>query len=710
MRHFFIGFILLIATWVNAKEFVFTGENQNIPIGNYLQYLHTETSIKADSVVRSKAFQNSNNQVPNFGISDEEIWLKIQIKNQTQDPNLVLRVAYPILDRVSLFYENNANWQIIEYLKTTEPKKRQRKESGYAFNIKVLQGQTKAFYLRIKNTEQIITPVFVTTSDFWWESVKFETGVSAFYAGVILIMLFYNLFVYFSVRDKSYIYYVLYLLFIGLTQLGIKGAIPFVIPDLVPGFHSFGLTLFGSMGALFGVVFTRRFLHTTVNLPRIDIVLKGLVAVFILSSALAIFGIVSAGFQLMQLGTSVSAITIFVAAILAIRKKVNSAFFFTVAWFILLVGAIIFLLKDVGILPYNIFTNHIMLIASVVEMSLLSFALADKINVLQVENRAARERELAVLKENQELIHEQNILLEKKVTERTLDLKNANESLENTLNTLKNAQSQLVSQEKMASLGQLTAGIAHEINNPINFVSSNVGPLRRDIDDLIGVIEKYDELSEEERFREMKIIIDRFKDEIEYSYLLEEIEQLLTGIQEGAGRTSEIVKSLKNFSRLDEIESKTADIHEGLRSTILILKSGTKKNVPINTNFDESIQPVQCYPGKLNQVFSNLIINAIQALTDGDSPVENPEINICTNQSEDDIIIEIEDNGPGIPKEMQERIFEPFFTTKEVGEGTGLGLSIVFSIIESHQGKIEVESKQNEGTKFIITLPKELDK
>ncbi|MDP9046567.1 MAG: sensor histidine kinase, partial [Bacteroidota bacterium] len=276
--------------------------------------------------------------------------------------------------------------------------------------------------------------------------------------------------------------------------------------------------------------------------------------------------------------------------------------------------------------------------------------------------------------------------------------------LNSTLEDLKQAQSQLVESEKMASLGQLTAGIAHEINNPINFVTSNVSPLKRDINmmfDAIGLIEKVglSDLTLAEKQKKIK----EYKEELDFDYLTVEINHLLKGINEGASRTAEIVKGLKLFSRLDEDDLKKADINEGLESTMVIANNLLNK-IKVIKNYGY-LPPVECYPGKLNQVFLNMISNAAYAVQKrfGDEP--GGEISLITTYHDQNVFITIKDNGVGMDSQMQKKIFEPFFTTKEVGEGTGLGLSISYNTIKKHQGNIIVNSTPGEGTEFTLQIP-----
>lgn len=257
------------------------------------------------------------------------------------------------------------------------------------------------------------------------------------------------------------------------------------------------------------------------------------------------------------------------------------------------------------------------------------------------------------------------------------------EQVEDALHQLQQSQSQLIHSEKMASLGQLTAGVAHEINNPINFVSANVNPLKRNFDELV---------------KELKN--DPNKNiTAELNYLISECYQLLGGIEEGSRRTAEIVKGLRNFSRADEGDQKLVDVHEGIESSLLILNNKLKhQQIEVIKSF-ASLPLISCFPGQLNQVWMNLLSNAIDAIG------ENGKIFITTSRQNDKVVISIKDTGKGMSDEMKAKVFDPFFTTKEVGKGTGLGLSISYGIIQKHHGNIEVNSKEGEGAEFIVTLP-----
>lgn len=250
---------------------------------------------------------------------------------------------------------------------------------------------------------------------------------------------------------------------------------------------------------------------------------------------------------------------------------------------------------------------------------------------------------------------------------------------------LKATQTQLVESEKMASLGLLTAGVAHEINNPINFISGNIEPLKQDIADIFDVLDKHPQLFEQEK---------------DLAYIREEVIELLNGMEEGADRTSKIVSGLRDFSRLDTDDLQQFDVHTGIDSTLTLLRNELKDRIEIEKSFG-ALPPIEGYPGKINQVLMNVLNNAIHAITGKGT------IGVITayDAKLEQIEICVLDNGRGIPKAIRGKIFDPFFTTKEVGEGTGLGLAISKGIIDRHGGKIEVKSEVNVGTEIKIILP-----
>ncbi|MGB2924345.1 MAG: ATP-binding protein [Limnothrix sp.] len=276
--------------------------------------------------------------------------------------------------------------------------------------------------------------------------------------------------------------------------------------------------------------------------------------------------------------------------------------------------------------------------------------------------------------------------------------------LEQTVQKLQEAQIQLVQTEKMSSLGQMVAGLAHEINNPVNYIHNNLVHANRYLDDLFHLVEGY-----RKNFPKGNAEINELLEEMDITFIQEDSAKLFKSILHGSDRIRKLVVSLQNFSRLDQSEEKDVDIHEGIESTLLILKNrlGRLKNpqlgaIKVVKNY-EKMSDINCYASQLNQVFMNLLSNAIDALDDR----QDAQITIQTQWLDNQRLkVMIEDNGSGISQEIGDRLFDPFFTTKEVGKGTGLGLSISYKIIvEQHNGKLYYDSVIGEGTKFIFEIP-----
>jgi signal transduction histidine kinase len=278
---------------------------------------------------------------------------------------------------------------------------------------------------------------------------------------------------------------------------------------------------------------------------------------------------------------------------------------------------------------------------------------------------------------------------------------------------LKQAQSQLIQTAKMSSLGEIVAGVSHEINNPINFIYGNLYYTHDYIQDLLTLLQLY-----QQEYPEPSATIQNQLEEIDFEFLVEDLPKMLSSMRGGADRIRDIVQSLRNFSRLDEAEMKPVNLHEGIDNTLVILSSRLKLGIEVIKEYGE-LPLVECYPAQLNQVFMNLLCNAIDALEELKVQASNLQpvtqtnlqpavlcIQIRTELLDPNrVLIRISDNGSGIPAAIKDRIFDPFFTTKQPGKGTGLGLAVSYQIINQHQGKIEVISAPNQGAEFVITLP-----
>jgi two-component system, NtrC family, sensor kinase len=285
----------------------------------------------------------------------------------------------------------------------------------------------------------------------------------------------------------------------------------------------------------------------------------------------------------------------------------------------------------------------------------------------------------------------------------------ANQQLSQTLDQLRHTQAQLIQSEKMSSLGQMVAGVAHEINNPINFIDGNLDYMAQSIQSLFDLIYLY-----QNHYPDPPEAIKDCIEEMELNFLQTDLQKMMTSLKIGSQRIHKIVMSLQNFSRLNEAELKQVDIHDGLNSTLVILQQrlNIDEEVKIRVERDfEDLPIMECYPGELNQAFFNILTNGIdfieEKLKQGASSDFVPTIWLYTRKKEpDQVVISIRDNGIGMTAEVCDRIFDPFYTTKPVGKGTGMGMAIVYqTIVEKHNGSLECKSTLGEGTEIIISIP-----
>ena len=641
--------------------------------------------------------------------SNISVWVKIRV-DQVSNPDF----EYLVIEQTQLdyfeWYGVVGNEIVISDTGGIEFPFFTRKLPFNKWVLEANQANTEniTFYLKIRTSKSVFLDM---KTGKYIDIIKEQISISSLFGifvGIFVVMAFYNSFIYVSTKERSYFIYVLHTIFVGLTQVTIFGyGYNFFWPNS-PGFQQIGVELLSSIVSLVGLEFLKEFLQTKKNAPKLHKVVNVLIVGYLV---IAILSIVQndLAYQVLLVTQPLVAVFVIFTAFNIFLDGYRPAKYYLIAWGALMVGLTIYALGEQGIIVRNTVATMMMPFGSALEVILLSFALADNINSLKSSQERAIANSLRLEKEKASLIIEQNVELEEQVEKRTHELQGANydlagknKELNDAYIDLKNTQSQLVHAEKMSSLGQLTAGIAHEINNPINFVSSNILPLKRDVQDLISIFEETKNYAKEKLSEEDYVFIDNLKEQYDYTYILEEIDQLLAGMDDGANRTVEIIRGLKLFSRVDEDDLKRVNLEDGINSTLILLNSAIKHQLTLIKNFGD-IPEVECYGGKMNQVFMNIISNSIQALK-GREPEEN-EITITTTHKTDFVTIAIKDNGPGMTEEVKNKLFEPFFTTKPVGEGTGLGLSIVYKIIDKIDGKITVNSEPGKGTEFIITLP-----
>lgn len=706
IRLFFAFVVSVLSIKASASLEYIVPEGATL-VGNKVEiFVDSSNKLELGDVIANNKFEESDAKVPNLGVANVTVWTRLIIDNPGRN-KLLLQVENPLLDEVTLYTVYNDGTQSSKTISKNEPfYKRGNNNQNYQYEITGNE-QAKAYYLKVKSNTQLLIPIRIGEVEEVADANMSRDLLMGLYFGIMIVMLLYNLFIFISTKDRSYLYYILYIISVTLVQLNITG---FGFKFLWPGAYQFeklSVYLFPSFTAFTSIAFIRNFLHTKKYTPRLHIGFWFFIAAYVITIINAIVGSKHVSYNLLNFNAlPLSLYMIGIAAYIHFKHKYRPALFFLVAWTVFLISVMLFVMKDFGVLPYNLLTTSIIQIGSAFVVVLLSIALADSINILRKEKEESQEQALKALEENARIIREQNVILETKVNERTKELRKSNEDLNKAMQELKDAEANLVESEKMASLGQLTAGIAHEINNPINFVTSNVKPLKRDVEMIIELLGQIEQISyaEDLSFEEKKEQIDELKEDMEYDYLKEEIEYLLKGITEGSNRTAEIVKGLRVFSRLDEDDLKKADLNEGLDSTLIIVNNTLDNKIKITKNYG-NLPTVECYPGKLNQVFLNIITNGLQAIKSKFGEEQGGELIITTTHDEMYVHISLKDNGIGMDEETKKKVFEPFFTTKEVGEGTGLGMSIAYNTINKHNGKINIESIKGEGTEFILTIP-----
>lgn len=613
-----------------------------------------------------------------FGNTNATVWLKFVVKNQTAE-SLYLDFWGFGLTYLDVYTFNENNELTVRQSGTLRAFNSRDLNRGHiAINI----GQSpRIVYISLKSRWMLNMVVSLSALKPLSNSYYVKDTFNGICMGILIAMLLYNLFLFFSVRERLYLYYAAYILMALVVVSEMNSSYRFFIGwGMGVGIREF---LFIS-----GILFTMSFLSTRTILPRGHKVLMVCIIFFCLSIILSILNCQPYANQFYHVIALFTIFAILFLAILVYRRGNKSAMFFSIAWFFVLFSGFVSTLTNIGILPFTFWTNNVFAIGTCLETILLAFALAYRLKTYRDVSESAQELAIQRLEENERLVKEQNKVLEENVLIRTTEL---HQSVE----TLKATQNQLIQQEKLASLGELTAGIAHEIQNPLNFVN-NFSELSVDI--------AKDLNTEMHNPEPDKVFIEE---------LLTDLTSNQVKIIHHSKRASDIVRGMLQHSRSSSGQKEPTDINalcdEYLRLSYHGLKAKDKSfNASFETNFDKSLPKLNLITQDIGRVILNLINNAFYAINERKKKAEDgyqPKVIITTKQLGDRIEIKVSDNGSGIPEHIKSKIFQPFFTTKPAGQGTGLGLSLSYEIIvKGHGGSFELESTEGIGTEFIITL------
>ena len=628
-------------------------------------------------------------------------WLKFHIKNSS-DKGGDWALEFRDIPFIEIYIVDNKGG--IEILSTGTHVPASEKQMNSTIRETIIftlqPKQTKTFYVKFQYLFfiQDVSPISVSDTKSYIRQTTIDNLVQGIFQGLLWLMLFYNLFLFISTREKSYLYYIGYVFSFAILMLyAYQYLQDFIFPEN-PGVGSyFGIAVF--VAFIFYFLLLREFIDSRKKHPRIDKSLK--IIIIIDSIVTAIVFIIQfiylesfalAGMQYVFLNALI--LLVYVVIIFKIENRTSKIFAIGTLFLGLFISLAI-IGTYMGADPDKL--TLLFQLGIVGQVFIFSAGLSYKYKLSEQQKQKAQEGIIIQLKENQQLQTKVNRELEQEVGKRTVEISQQKEELSSTLEYLKQTQNQLVQTEKMAGIGQLTAGIAHEINNPINYITSSSSALKNDIRDYNKILDLYAEINignVEEKLLE----IAQMKEDLEFIETPAETEELLINIKAGGEKVAEIVKSLRTFSRLDESDLKTVNLHENIDATITILNNRIATHIEIEKHYGDILE-VECFPGELNQVFLNILNNAIDATGAGG------KIIVQTEKNPETCTIRISDTGKGIPKDIQDRIFEPFFTTKDIGKGKGLGLSTAHNIIKEHHGTIEVESQIDKGTTFTIVIP-----
>ena len=697
--------LLCLLGWSSS----FTGQGY---IGKRLESLSQKEIpelIQVNDLAASEQWVPRTEVVPNLGLSNDTQWLRLKLDPRIENGQLIEiqnagideLICYMVCDgeiiatyERGVFYETPVDSRIGTYP---------------SFPIPLVEcGELQALF-RLQSSKPLLIPLRITGPREVLRGAHERDVLFAAYFGVILVMLLYNLFLFLSIGDRSYLEYSIYILMVGGTQLVLNGYAPVFGAENVPWLNLRLTHFFGVFSGLTTIVFAQNFLRLSHYVPWLHKLLNVYFVLYVVAFVLTVFDLLVWSYSVINFCAG-AIFFLIPGAIITMRKGYAPARYFLIAFSVFIAAVLVFVLKDTGLIPYNQWTFFALPLGSAFEVILLSLALASRINQLKREGAKAREEQLELAQVNEKIVRDQNVVLEERVKKRTFELEEINSTMQRTLNELQSAQQQLIQSEKLASIGQLTAGIAHELNNPINFVSSSAQSLRRDFEDLNAIVEAVKSLPANDPNLESRIEdIHALLGQLDIEFTQQEIEELLNGIEDGANRTSEIVRGLRIFSRMDGDNFIQADINELMNSTLVVLRSNLRTQSQVTADLAEDLPEFSCQPGRLNQVFMNIITNAAQAAESTDLALEEREVVVSTLRVESIgqswIEVRIKDNGVGMDDAVKAQIFDPFFTTKPVGEGTGLGLSIVMGILRDHNAEVDVQSEVGLGTEFIIRFP-----
>ena len=656
-----LSFTALVLLYLLKSSILWAGLE---PIsGKKLSYFIDSNNVENEDVFNRSVFSSIDDEVPNFSFNSNPVW--IHVPAQLVENKEVLLVNTPYLDECSLYFVLDGVLIDVKHFGEKFPfKERDFQNPNFTFDLRNKELRDCQLFLRVWNVEPLIIPITTGVVDDLLDFYQRDAMYNTFFTGGILIMLLLNLVMFGFFRKPVYISYAVYLGFTMLTQVGIKGYLFQYLWPSAPGFQLYSLGLFASLAGIGGATYIYYFL----NLKTKGRVIRNgawvFVGLFSFSIVLMFLKDYASGFKLMHLSTSFYIMYGFIVAISGVRKNESVAKIFLVGWLVLLIGSLVFILKDFGLLPQNELTNYAVQIGSCFEMMIFTIAMGYRtLDAFRVKEQAQNDL-LQSIQSNETLIREQNIVLEQTVAERTKELQSSNEQLQTIYENLKEAKS------KMSTLGQLTAGIAHDINNPLSYIAMSLEPLAEEIKRLESKIDKE-----------------------EYSGMV----LLVGGVQNSTSRILEIVQRLRDYTRTEKQKTESINLNEVIENSLGLLDYNLR-GIEVKKDLN-AIPLVVANYGRMNQLFLNLFTNNIEAIREKQET--GGVLTIKTESMDQKVQVTITDNGVGMSEETIKHIFDPFYTTKT--GGTGLGMVEVKEILDEVGAEVEFRS-YGDGSQIRIFL------
>jgi len=661
MKIILVFFSFLFCGSLRAGQPFLLRENQDKSnIGNYLEYIEDEKgTINFKQILGANLkWQKSEKETLGFGFTTSVYWVRFSVKNTSgRELDWILHLEYPLIDDIALYFEENNRYQKIQTGDHYAFSSRPVKDRNFIFPFRSQIDQTHSIIIRFQTTSSMNIPLSIWSPEGFQEFKDGETPLLWMYYGFLLVMLIYNLFIYFSVKDISYLWYIIYIISFGLFMMGLNGfAFQYLWPNWV-WFANYCIPL--SLGLLvFSLAqFARHFLESWRHTRRLDTFLK------FVAIAAAVAGFTSLLLENYGLSIRITAFlaavalgTVLVILVMTVKKSRQARFGLS-AFSLFLAGAVFTVLKLAGFVGDSFLSTYALQWGSAMEIVLLAIGLADRINVMK--------KELQVL----------NASLEQRVKERTAELKQAMEKLKET-------QKNLVDSEKKAALTQVSAGLAHELNNPLNYIAGGLPNLKKELAELEEIFNNlFSDVGDDHDVAEVKNFIDQKMDGSN---------SVMVDIETGVERVAKVIEEIRAmtevdgriFERIDlgillkrELHAAKAALGKPLKGKKILAEFSVIKNLFVEGN-----------PYVYGRVFRNVFKNALVYCYQREMPGIRIEVKKTTDKEH--CLVSISNNGKPIDPKFELKIFDAFFTTRNIGEGRGTGLSIARSLLDNTDGEI----------------------